>query len=68
MKELQQDQEQVKDPPGRVGSHNLPALEQGGVQNPSDRESEGEKERQGETGAGWQCCVSLGRKTVFRKP
>lgn len=36
VKELKQDQKQVKDPPGRVGSHNVPALEQGGVQNPSE--------------------------------
>lgn len=31
VKQLQQDQQQVEDPPGRVGSNNLPALKQGGV-------------------------------------
>ena len=31
VKKLQQDQEQVEDPPGRVGPYNLPTLEQGGV-------------------------------------
>ena len=31
VKKLQQDQEQVEDPPGRVGPDNLPTLEQGGV-------------------------------------
>lgn len=31
VKELQQDQEQVEDPPGRVWPHDLPTLEEGGV-------------------------------------
>lgn len=31
VKKLQQDQKQVEDPPRRIGTYNLPALEQGGI-------------------------------------
>lgn len=31
VKELQQDQKQVEDPPGWVRPYNLPALKQGGI-------------------------------------
>ena len=31
VKELQEDKEQVEDPPGRVGPNDLPTLKQGGV-------------------------------------
>lgn len=45
VKELQQDQEEVKDPPGREGTHDLPTLEQGGVQNPAERGREADGSR-----------------------
>lgn len=31
MEELQQDQKQVENPPGRVGAYNLPTFEQSGI-------------------------------------
>lgn len=31
VKKLQQDQKKVEDPPGRVGPHDLPTLEEGGI-------------------------------------
>lgn len=35
VKELQKDQKQVENPPGWVRPYDLPALKQGGVQNPT---------------------------------